>query len=179
MNAAGWTISIIAIATALVVALRWELSSRTSERPALDRYDGSRPHLEFMSAPWIAMARHEITTALSRSDLDIEPYTLSEEFTDPPPHLGHGSDRIGFSIRVGRGRVEVDSSPTPDADCRVISDYADALVIARDPDTASADPAEAERRIANVRLRIEGDPAGMPPQLQQLDIHRLLASRTA
>lgn len=42
----------------------------------------------------------------------------------------------------------------------------------------SADPAEADRRIAEGRLRIEGDPSRMTAVLRQPGIHRLLAAHT-
>ena len=176
MNTAGWTISIIAIVIALVVAFRWERSSGGSTD---DLRDATGAAFEFMSPSWIAMARREITRALSRQDLDVEPFTLSEEFTDPPAHLARGAGTIGFAVRIGHGDVEVVDHPSADADVRVISVYADALELARDPDAASADPDEARRRLAEGRLRIEGDPTGMPDQLQALDIHRLLARHTA
>ncbi|MGD9797852.1 MAG: hypothetical protein AB7H43_03190 [Acidimicrobiia bacterium] len=51
--------------------------------------------------------------------------------------------------------------------------------MARDPDAAAADPAEAARRIAEERLTIEGDPSRAPAVLQELDIDRLLAAHTA
>jgi len=138
-----------------------------------------RARYEFMSPSWIAMARREITKALSARNLDVQPFTLSEEFTDPPEHLRREFDTIGFSVRVGEGRVEVGDQPDPDADCRIITDYADALSVARDPEVAAVDPAEAERRIAEGRLRIEGDPARIPAVLQEVDIHRLLVEHTA
>lgn len=141
--------------------------------------DAPRSSHEFMSAGWIAMARREITKALAGRALDVEPFTLSEEFTDAPPHLRGGAAAIGFFVRVGRGRVEVGDRPEPAADCRVISDYADALEIARDPSAGSVDPTEAERRVTEGRLRIEGDPARMPAALQELDLHGLLAAHTA
>jgi hypothetical protein len=175
MDIAGWTISIIAILIVAVLAIRWE------------RGEGDDVHREdvheFMSPSWVAMARREITGALARRDLDVEPFTLSEEFTDPPAHLRSrsdpGSGTIGFWIRVGRGQVDVGGEPAPDADLRIISDYGDAVELARDPDAAAVDPAEAERRLADGRLRIEGDPSQAPPALLQLDIHRLLAGHTA
>jgi hypothetical protein len=174
MDTAGWTISIIAVLIVVVLAIRWELAAGGDEQ----REDVH----EFMSPSWVAMARREITEVLAEQDLDVEPFTLSEEFTDPPSHLRSRSDpasAIGFWIRVGRGEVEVGGGPAPGADLRIISDYDDAVVLARDPDAASADPAEAERRVAEERLRIEGDPSQAPPALLQLDIHRLLADHTA
>lgn len=174
MNVAGWTISIIAIAVALVLAVRWERDSRAAQRQRRRESD-----LEFMSPAWIAMARREITNALSGVQLDLRPFTLSEEFTNVPRHLSRGRDTIGFFVRVGDGDVEVGDRPDPNADCRVISDYADALELARDPDAVSSDPADAARRVAEGRVTIEGDPARMPAVLRELDIHRLLAAHTA
>jgi hypothetical protein len=134
---------------------------------------------EFMSPEWISMARSRITDALAATDVTGETFTISEEFENAPRHLRRdGADTIGFSVRVGDGSVEVGDVPEPDADCRIISDYADGLAVARDPDAAATDPAEAQRRIAEGRLRIEGDPSRMPAVLQQLDIHRLLADAT-
>ncbi len=134
---------------------------------------------EFMSAEWIAMARRRIGEALAGIDLPGEEVAISEEFTKAPSHLRRsGAETIGFSIRMGAGHVEVIDTPDPGADCRIISEYADALAVARDPDAAATDPVEAQRRIAEGRLRIEGDPSRIPPALQQLDIHRLLADAT-
>lgn len=180
MSTAAWTISVIAIVIAVVLAIRWELWARRTNGERLGTPD-EQPHAghEFMSAKWIAMARSEITAALSSSDLDVPTFTLSEEFTDPPHHLRRGGDTIGFFVRVGDGRVEVGDRPEPNADLRVISDYADALAIARDPDAAAADPAKAERRVVEGRLKVEGDASRMPAILQGLDIHRLLAAQTA
>ena len=179
MTAAGWTISIIAVVIACALALAWEREGRRKREMMSTVGERSAVKHEFMSPSWIEMARHEITDALARENLDVEPFTLSEEFTDPPPHLGRGTGSIGFSIRVGRGRVEVRDEPDPAADLRVISDYADAVALARNPDASSNDPQEADRRIDEGRLRIEGDPSQAPPMLLQLDIHRLLAGQTA
>lgn len=180
MDAAGWTISIIAIAVVGVLALSWERAGRRPrDRRSADGGRRASAKHEFMSPPWIAMARREITNALAGRDLGGASFTLSEEFTDPPPHLAPGSGPIGFSIRIVAGDVEVVGRPEPEADLRIISDYADALPLARDPDAAATDPHESERRIADGRLRIEGDPALAPPELMQLDIHRLLAGQTA
>ena len=75
-------------------------------------------------------------------------------------------------------RVEVEAQPTHDCDFRVVSDYADALAIARDPDAPVAQPSMMEQRMAEGRLKIVGDPADVPATLAGLDIHRLLSSRT-
>jgi hypothetical protein len=75
--------------------------------------------------------------------------------------------------------VEVGDRPTDDADCTIISDYAEALSIARDPEAPAADPAAMAERIADGRLEIIGDPSAAPAVLRELDIHKLLAAHTA
>ena len=90
-----------------------------------------------------------------------------------------GARTIGFYVRVGDGHVEVGDRPIDDADCRIISDYADALPIARDPEAAAADPAEMAERVAAGRLEIIGDPSAAPAVLAEVNLHRLLAPHTA
>jgi hypothetical protein len=132
-----------------------------------------------MSPAWIDMAREQITKSLARADLGGLSFTLCEEFTDPPDDLRReGANTIGFVVRVIDGRVEVEAQPTHDCDFRVVSDYADALAIARDPDAPVAQPSMMEQRMAEGRLKIVGDPADVPATLAGLDIHRLLSSRT-
>jgi hypothetical protein len=132
-----------------------------------------------MSPEWIAMARDEITRALAETDLRGLDFTLCEEFTDPPVDLRRGDgDTIGFFLRVTDGRVEVGDRPAERADVRIVSDYEDALEVARDPDAPAASPSAMEQRIAEGRLQVLGDPTAVPAPLAQLDVHRLLASRT-
>jgi hypothetical protein len=134
---------------------------------------------EFMSPGWVEMAREEITHALSTADLADEQFTLCEEFTDPPDHLRRGdAETIGFYVRLVGGQTEIGDDCRITADCRIISDYGDALTVARDPDAPAANPTEVQRRIAEGTLKIEGDSSRMPKALQHLDIHRLLAAHT-
>jgi hypothetical protein len=107
-------------------------------------------------------------------------FTLCEEFTNPPTHLRRsGAGTMGFFVRVSDGRVEVGDHPIEDADVRIVSDYEGALTVARDPDAPAADPKAIEERMAEGRLRVFGDPMSAPAVLTELDIHRLLAPRTA
>jgi hypothetical protein len=134
----------------------------------------------FMSTAWVEMARDEITRALAGADLGGIDFTLCEEFTGAPDDLRRtDGDTIGFFVRVKNGEVEVGDHPTDDADFKVVSDYEDALAIARDPDAPAADPSMMEARLAEGRLKIVGDPTAVPPVLAGLDIHRLLSARTA
>jgi hypothetical protein len=133
----------------------------------------------FMSPAWIEMAREQITAALSNEDLGGLEFTLCEEFTNPPNDLRReDAATVGFFVRIVDGRAEVGDHPIDDADFKVVSDYDDALAIARDPDAPAARPEMLQQRIAEGRLEIVGDPADVPTTLASLDIHRLLASRT-
>ena len=133
-----------------------------------------------MSPGWIGIARDVIVAALRGSDLSTVTFSLSEEFTEPPEHLRRpGRPTIGFSVRLDHGRVEVTGEPDETAAFRVISVYADALPLARDPDLAAADHKLMSERIASGRLKVIGNPADVPLVLQGLDIHRLLAPHTA
>jgi len=106
-------------------------------------------------------------------------FTLCEEFTSPPRDLRRtNAATIGFFVRVSDGRVEVGDRAIDDADVKIVSDYADALSIARDPDAPAAQPSAMAERMAEGRLRLEGDPASVPPMLAELDLHRLLSSHT-
>jgi hypothetical protein len=135
---------------------------------------------EFMSPGWIKMARGRIQEALSERDLAGVDYTLCEEFTNPPEHLRREpAGTIGFYVRVDDGRVEVGDRPTGDADLRIVSEYEDALLVARDPEAPAADAKVMAERMAAGRLSITGDPQQAPAALRDLDIHKLLASATA
>jgi len=122
----------------------------------------------------------QILHALDGKDLRITRFTLCEEFTNPPEHLRpSGAQTVGFYVRLGDGQVEVGDRPINDADCTIISDYADALSVARDPETAAADPAVMAERMAAGSLKIIGDPSAAPAVLTELNIHKLLAPHTA
>jgi hypothetical protein len=149
-----------------------EKESRTEE-DALQKF-------EFMSPGWIEMARRHITQALGTKDLRGLNYSLCEEFTNPPEHLRReGEGTVGFYVRVEKGDIEVGDHPIDDADLKVVTEYTDALDVARDPDAPAADPKVVQERIAAGRLTIVGDPSGMPTELVEANIHRLLAPFTA
>ena len=134
----------------------------------------------FMSPAWIEMAREQITTSLTGVDLGGVNFTLCEEFTNPPDDVRReGASTIGFVVRFVDGTIEVVGEPTGDCDFRVVSDYEDALAIARDPDAPVAQPSMMEQRLAEGRLKIVRNPADIPAALAGLDIPRLLSSRTA
>ena len=133
-----------------------------------------------MSPAWIEMAREAITNLLVARDLRGIDYTLCEEFTNPPEHLRReGAATIGFYVRVADRQVEVGDHPIDDADVKIVSDYEDALAVAREPEAPAAEQEAVAERMAAGKLKIEGNPADMPSMFVELDIHKLLASQTA
>ena len=101
----------------------------------------------FMSPGWIKMAQEQISRVLAGEDLRGIDFTLCEEFTGAPENLRReGAATIGFFVRVESGRVEVGDHPTEDADLKIVSDYEDALAIARDPDAPVAQQSMMEAR---------------------------------
>ena len=133
----------------------------------------------FMSQAWIKMAQEQIAGVLAGEDLRGIDFTLCEEFTDAPEGLRpEGATTIGFFVRVVDDRVEVGDHPIDDADLKIVSDYEDAHAVALDPDAPVAQQSMMEERLAEGRLEIVGDPTDVPAILADLDIHRLLSSRT-
>ena len=118
----------------------------------------------FMSPAWIEMAQEQIAGVLAGKDLRGVDFTLCEEFTGAPDDLRpEGASTIGFFVRVADGSVEVGDQPTDDADFRIVSDYEDALVIARDPDAPAAQQSDGRaggRRKTEDRGKSYGCPSG-------------------
>lgn len=131
-----------------------------------------------MSHGWVDMAREEIVRELSGVDLRGVRFTLCEEFREAPADLRDGQETVGFTLRIADGEVVVEDRVVDDCDVRIISNYDEALTIARDPDAPAAQPDAMQERMADGRLAVVGDPSTAPPALAHLDIHRLLASRT-
>jgi hypothetical protein len=161
-----------------------EASAVSTEAPAATRLmwrkEDALDKFEFLSPGWIEMARRQIVLALQDKDLGSIQYTLCEEFTNPPEYLRRqGEGTAGFYVRIANGLVEVGDHPIDDADLKVVSDYTDALEVARDPGAPAADPKVVQERIAAGRVRIIGDPSSLPSALAEADIHRLLAPFTA
>jgi hypothetical protein len=77
---------------------------------------------------------------MAGTDLAGVDFTLREEFTDPPDDLRReGAVTVRFFVRL-TDELEVGDHPTDDADVKIVSDYEDALSIARDPDAPAANP---------------------------------------
>src|SRR4051794_15058113 len=88
--------------------------------------------VEFLSDEWLAAARGflEREVPLRKGRL-AGPFSVSERFTDAPPHLGLPGDAGGWSMRFDGEAVSVSREPDPGADLVVEGDYQAALTAAQ------------------------------------------------
>jgi hypothetical protein len=100
------------------------------------------PHqVELLSDGWLERAR----TALEQECAARKPgaFSLSECFTDAPPHLGFPGDVAGWSVRYDGTTVAVSRTIDPDADLVVEGDYQAAVTAAQRIGTSTADASRA------------------------------------
>ena len=143
-----------------------------------------RPRLRFASREWVDELRRVVLDHLASVDLTGIDYSVSEELTDPPPALAPNGERsIGWHLRIRDGAVEVRDATLADATVRIVADYATVEPIARTVlghEAAvrhSVDRLLADARTAG-RFAMYGEPRE-PDVLRQLDLHDVMAVRTA
>jgi hypothetical protein len=103
------------------------------------------PHqLEFLSDPWLDEARSYLTreVAARRDDL-AGPFSVSERFTDAPPHLGLADDVAAWSFSYDGVAVTATRGFDAAADLVVEGDYQAALTSAQRVGIGAAGAAEA------------------------------------
>ena len=90
------------------------------------------PHqFEFLSEEWLAEARAFLERELPARVPGIGPFSLSETFTDAPPHLQFPGDVASWSFSIDGPSVVVARGSRPDADLVVEGDYQAALTAAQ------------------------------------------------
>ena len=99
--------------------------------------------VEFASPAWIdalegAMRRR--AEAATPEQL-ATPHSISEAYTDAPPHLAPGGT-LGFTVRVGPDGFEFERRPADDVDYRIVGTYATIRELARY--VVGGDPARAK-----------------------------------
>ena len=82
------------------------------------------PLIEFGSPAWIdALERAMRRRAEAATPGQLAtPYSMSEVYTDAPPHLAPGGT-IGFHLRIGPGGFEFHRRPADDVDYRIVGTY--------------------------------------------------------
>ena len=106
--------------------------------------DAPAPALvEFASPAWIdALERAMRRRAEAATPEQLAaPYSISEAYTDAPPHLAPGGT-LGFHVRVGPGGFEFHRRPADDVDYRIVGTYATIQELARY--VVDGDPARAK-----------------------------------
>ena len=118
--------------------------------------------VEYASSGWIDEARRY----LGRRADGTPSFSIAVALDNAPPHLDDDERRpFGYTIRVGGGRADVESTPDPAAQLRVRTDYNAALPFAWaiNGDTESAERAHREYAFILDRPQIDGrlpdDPA--------------------
>jgi ectoine hydroxylase-related dioxygenase (phytanoyl-CoA dioxygenase family) len=92
------------------------------------------PHqVEFLSDAWLEEARAflERETATRKEQLGGKPFSLSERFTDAPPHLKCPKDVAAWSMRYDGEKVSVSRKFDAKADMVVEGDYQAGLMAAQ------------------------------------------------
>jgi ectoine hydroxylase-related dioxygenase (phytanoyl-CoA dioxygenase family) len=90
-------------------------------------------HVEFMSDAWLDEARAFLMreAEVRKTQLGGQAFSLSERFTDAPPHLKLPNDAGGWSLRYDGEVVTVSRDFDPGADMVVEGDYQAALSLAQ------------------------------------------------
>lgn len=142
-----------------------------------------RNKVEFGSPEWMRALREEIPAVISKHpEVAAITFTLCEVLRNVPEHLDiDGSRLIAWHYRMADGTVRFMPGRVVDADVTIICDYEVMLPLARrihaGDDEAQAWQADiVKKAISEERMRIDGDPAVIPPFFATL--HDRIAART-
>lgn len=143
-------------------------------------YRGAAPldeRFEFFSDEWIASGEAELRRLLRRHPdaLAGVEYSLSEAFSDAPPHLGLPGNLAGWTLRFSNGDVTVERRPDPSADLVVAGKYQAVLPAAQAVGpTATARAGRLVRHLFGktaVSSKGAPPPASLAPVLSELHDH--------
>jgi hypothetical protein len=88
-------------------------------------------HFEFLSDQWLNEARSFLARETERQKERLVPFSISERYTDAPPHLKFAGDVASWSARFDGVGLTVSREFVADADVRVEGDYQAALTAAQ------------------------------------------------
>jgi ectoine hydroxylase-related dioxygenase (phytanoyl-CoA dioxygenase family) len=80
-------------------------------------------HVEFLSDAWLEEARRFLSRELEKRREQLAPFSISERFTDAPPHLGFDGDVGTWSARFDGEMLDVSRVFDTSADLVVEGDY--------------------------------------------------------
>ena len=143
------------------------------------------PHqFELLSDPWLDEARSYLTREIAARRDDLAgPFSLSERFTDAPPHLGFADDVAAWSLIDDGDAVTVTRGFDPAADVVVEGDYQAALTSAQRVGITAAGAAEAMWRevvaqFGKDALRVRGQFADRHADTLLAHLHDHMGRRT-
>jgi hypothetical protein len=119
------------------------------------------PHqFEFLSDEWLAEARNFLEGEV-RTKPDVGAFSLTERFTDAPPHMRMAGDVASWSVAYDGKEISVSREVRTDADMIVEGDYQAALVSAQRvgitaPEAAEAMWREVAQQFGKDALRVKG-----------------------
>lgn len=141
-------------------------------------------HVEFLSDAWLGEADDFVSRiAAQRKDLADAKFTLSERFTDAPPHLEMANDTAQWTLAIDGDSACVTREFNPHADIVMEGDYQAALTAAQTvgaqaPGVMQAALAEIEQRFGAEALRTRGTLANEPAMELLALLHDHMARRT-
>lgn len=140
---------------------------------------------EFLSDGFVAEGRAflERETAALRTRDAARPFTISERFTDAPPHLGFPDNLATWQIAFDGERVTVGRGFNPDADVTIEGDYQAAVMAQQFVGAASpTDAARAHRELTQIFgkdcIRVKGRFDSEPLNAMFAHMHDHMARRT-
>jgi ectoine hydroxylase-related dioxygenase (phytanoyl-CoA dioxygenase family) len=143
------------------------------------------PHqFEFVGDAWLTEARAFLERELAvRKDRLAGPFSLSERFTNAPPHLQQPDDVASWSVRYDGDALTVSREADGDADVVVEGDYQAALTAAQRvgitaPGAAEAMWREVSQQFGDEALRVTGRLADAQADELLAQLHDHLGRRT-
>ena len=136
---------------------------------------------EFLTDDWRADARRFLEREVPLRGL--QPFSVSERFTDAPPHLALPSDTGAWVIRYDGSTVVVEEGFDATADVAIEGDYSAALVMAQRvgfgaPSTKAAAWREMTNGFGKDAIRVHGALRDPGASALTADLHDHLARRT-
>jgi hypothetical protein len=138
--------------------------------------------VELASDAWLATAEatlRRLTRAFA-PELKGVSFSISETFTDTPPHLKMPGNVAAWNVVIENAELSVSRGPNENADVRIVADYQKMLPIAQAVGSIAMDRAGAQQRhlFGDGWMRMEGQPPTGRIADIFMELHDHLARRT-
>ena len=88
-------------------------------------------HVEFLTDEWRDAARRFLEREIGARRDRLQPFSITERFSEAPPHLGFPNNAAAWAMRFDGESVTVDATFDATADVVIEGDYSAALVMAQ------------------------------------------------